>query len=163
MPRIEGTYIVPNWEDDTSPPIEAAELTDMGTTIAENQADIAEFEDSLIEQEAEIAANTEAIETNAEEIVDLKTGVLVFQSIIVPVDYWGESTVYTGFGFSATFACTGVTDDYVTQVIFAPTEAMNGNYAPIATPGTNTVTIYAVAEPVAPITIPTVIALKQIS
>lgn len=36
----EGKYVTPAWEDDSSPAIDAAELTDIGNSIMQDQTNI---------------------------------------------------------------------------------------------------------------------------
>ena len=86
--------------------------------------------------------------------------ILTFENITVPTTAWVEDTTYDEFGYKADISCTGVTDEFFSDVVFAVAEATSGNYAPISVTGARTVTIYAVDLPSADIVIPTIICSK---
>jgi hypothetical protein len=157
-----STYVTPAWTNGESPAIDATALLAIGNAIEQDQGNIADNALDIYNNGLAIATNTASINALAVDSANLKSGTLIFTNTSVLVGAWTASTVYPGFGYAATFACTGVTSSSAVQVYFAPTEAMNGNYAPIATAGTNIVTIYAIAVPTATITIPTVVALKHV-
>ncbi|MBQ8298670.1 MAG: hypothetical protein IJX99_02200 [Clostridia bacterium] len=86
--------------------------------------------------------------------------ILTFENITVTTTEWVEDTTYEEFGYKADIPCTGVTDDFFSDVVFGVSEATSGNYAPISLTGAGTVTIYAVEAPESTITIPTIICSK---
>ena len=86
-----------------------------------------------------------------------------FTNVSVAVASFVADTTYSGYGYKAVITCTGVTADYKGSVIFAPSEATSGNYAPVCSTGVNTVTIYAKAVPAGAITIPTIFCEKAVS
>lgn len=86
--------------------------------------------------------------------------ILTFQNITVLTTSWVEDTTYEEFGYKADIACTGVTAEFFSDVVFDVSGATSGNYAPISLTGAGTVTIYAVEKPENTITIPTIICMK---
>lgn len=69
----------------------------------------------------------------------------------------GEADLTTaGYLQKAHIACTGVTSDYLANVVFGAVEADNGNYASVVTTEAGYVNIYAKAVPSSAITIPTI-------
>ena len=69
----------------------------------------------------------------------------------------GEADLTTaGYLQKAHIACTGVTSDYLANVVFGAVEADSGNYASVVTTETGYVNIYAKAVPASAITIPTI-------
>lgn len=89
--------------------------------------------------------------------------VLVFQNISVAASAWGSDSTYTDYPFSATVTATGVTADYLPEVIFGAVEAAGGSFAPVALSGAGTVKIYAKAKPTAAITIPSILCTKAVT
>lgn len=77
-----------------------------------------------------------------------------FTDITVATSAWGTSTLYTGYPYRAAITCTGITDSWMPEVIFNPSEATSGNFAPVATSATDIVYIYAKVKPTTDITIP---------
>jgi hypothetical protein len=89
--------------------------------------------------------------------------VLIFQNISVAASVWGSDATYTDYPFSATVSATGVTADYLPEVIFGAVEAAGGSFAPVALSGAGTVKIYAKAKPTATITIPSILCTKAVT
>lgn len=89
--------------------------------------------------------------------------VLMFQNISVAASVWGSDATYTDYPFSATVSATGVTADYLPEVIFGAVEAAGGSFAPVALSGAGTVKIYAKAKPTATITIPSILCTKAVT
>lgn len=73
---------------------------------------------------------------------------------------WSQQSTptYTGFEYRCAVALTGVTDQMYAEVIFAPDEALSGNYAPVCQTYNGGVYIYAKVDTT--ITIPTIIVFK---
>ena len=88
---------------------------------------------------------------------------LVFANKTVSTSSWASSAAYTGYPFAASISCSGVTSDYVADVVFSPSDADGGNFAPVAVTGSGTVTIYAVEKPSSTVTIPTIKCEKAVS
>lgn len=86
--------------------------------------------------------------------------VLTFTNLTVEPTMWLEDTTYDEFGYRADITCEGVTDAFFSDVVFGPTEATSGNYAPISVTGDGTVTIYAAELPENSISIPTILCIK---
>ena len=73
----------------------------------------------------------------------LKIKCLTFSNIPVAVASWASDTTYSNFPYAASIALSGVTTDYIPTVNFDNTEAVGGNFSPIASTGSGTVIIYA--------------------
>lgn len=84
---------------------------------------------------------------------------LVFTNVSVATSAWASDSTYTGYPYAAVIACIGVTASMMPEVVFSPDDASAGIYAPVATSGAGTVTIYASEIPSANITIPTILAV----
>ena len=70
-----------------------------------------------------------------------------------------SDSTYTGYDYKAVISTSNVTSTMTPIVVFSPADAASGNFAPVATPGTGSVTIYAKAVPEAAITIPTILCV----
>lgn len=88
--------------------------------------------------------------------------IVVYENVSVPVSAWSSDSTYSGYSYRAAIICSGVTTDYIPEVVFSIAEAIGGNFAPIADTGTNTVYIYAITKPTAAITLPTIEARKAV-
>lgn len=86
----------------------------------------------------------------------------VFQSVTVAASLWVNSSAVSGYGYAAAIPCAGVTADYIPDVAFNVSEATGGNFAPIASAGSGTVTIYAAEKPTGAITIPSIKCEKAV-
>ena len=88
------------------------------------------------------------------------SNILTFENVSVTTTSFVEDATYEEFGYKAEIPCTGVTEDFFSDVVFGVSEAISGNYAPISLTGAGTVTIYAVEQPESTITIPSIICSK---
>ena len=79
-----------------------------------------------------------------------------FTNVEIPVSAWTADATYSSYGYKASAACAGITADWFAEVCFAPEDALNCVPAPIAETGTNTVTVWVMAQPAAAITLPTI-------
>lgn len=100
-----------------------------------------------------ITTTTENFENQQADIDSLKP--IVAQNVSVSSTSWAGDTTYPDFSYRASISITGVTADMVPEVIFAPTEALSGNYAPVAATYTGGVYIYSKVSTA--IIIPTII------
>ena len=93
------------------------------------------------------------------EYVDKKT--LVFTDITVTL--WGFDSYekFPGYDLVGFAPCPGLTPDYVPSVTFSPTDALSGDFAPVAQSGTDNVLIYCKAHPET-ITIPSIVCIKGV-
>lgn len=115
------------------------------------------------EEQAEIVLN--AIQ---KELSDIEAGVgveirkLQFKNTVVEVADFVEDVTYEeqGYGFRAAIALEGVLDTMIPEVIFAMTDAVGGNYSPVAETYNGGVYIYATTQPEEPVTIPTIICWR---
>lgn len=87
----------------------------------------------------------------------------VFSSVAVASAAWSSDETYAAFPYSATITASGVTSDMVPEVNFGLTEAVSGNFAPVALSGSGTIKIYAASAPSAEITIPSITCVEAVS
>ncbi len=80
----------------------------------------------------------------------------------VPVSAWASDTTYTDFPFRAGITIEGCTANHKPDVTFSLTDAVSGNYAPIAESYAGGIYIYAAEKPTATLTIPTITLLKEV-
>lgn len=76
----------------------------------------------------------------------------------ISVSSWSSDSTYTGFGYRAAIAITGVTASDVAEVVFGQTEASSGNYASVCETYAGGVYIYSSVN--TSITIPTILIHK---
>ena len=88
--------------------------------------------------------------------------ILIFQNVAVAASVWASDTTYAAYPYAAVITCSGVTASHVPDVAFGVTEATSGNFAPVATSGSGTVTIYAATKPTAAITLPSIKCVKAV-
>ena len=84
---------------------------------------------------------------------------LTFTNKTVTTSDWEEDETYPDFPYKASITCTGVTADYLAQVIFNVDEVISGIYAPVNETGAGVVNIWASELPEADIVIPTISCL----
>lgn len=99
--------------------------------------------------------NTSGSVTRSNLASDAK--VLSFTSKNVATSAWVSDTTYTDFPYRAAVACAGVTTKHYAEVTFAPADALNGIFAPVAVSYAGGVYIYASEIPEAALTIPTIV------
>lgn len=87
---------------------------------------------------------------------------LIFQNVAVAASVWASDTTYAAYPYAAVITCSGVTASHVPDVAFGVTEATSGNFAPVASSGNGTVTIYAATKPTAAITLPSIKCVKAV-
>lgn len=80
----------------------------------------------------------------------------------VPVSAWASDTTYTDFPFRAGITITDCTANHKPDVTFSLTDAVSGNYAPIAESYAGGIYIYAAEKPTAALTIPTITLLREV-
>lgn len=76
----------------------------------------------------------------------------------VAASTWVEDTTYPDYGYKCELSITGVLSTDYASVVFAHSEAISGNYSPIAVTGAGIVTIYSKVNTT--ITIPTILINK---
>ncbi len=87
---------------------------------------------------------------------------LQFTDTQVAVSAFAASTAYPAFPYQASVALSGVTAAMTPEVVFSPTDALSGNFAPVAAAFAGGVLLYAAAVPAAAVTIPTIICWKAV-
>lgn len=85
---------------------------------------------------------------------------LTFSSTSVPAASFVSDSTYTDFPYRAAVALTGVTASMIPEVVFGVSDAMSGNFAPVAEAYDGGIYLYAAAVPDAAITIPTILAWR---
>lgn len=85
---------------------------------------------------------------------------LTFSSTSVPAASFVSDSTYTDFPYRAAVALTGVSSSMIPEVVFGVSDAMSGNYAPVAETYDGGIHLYAAAVPDAAITIPTILAWR---
>lgn len=88
---------------------------------------------------------------------------LRFNNTVVDTSDWSADTTYSDFGYCKVVALTGVLSTMIPEVIFAPADAMGGNFAPVAASYDGGIYLYAAAVPSSSITIPTITLWKAVS
>lgn len=72
------------------------------------------------------------------------TKTLVFKEVKIPTSAWEKYiTKDDVYIYRATAVCTGLTNDYIPEVIFDMADATSGDFAPVCESGTGAITIYA--------------------
>ena len=84
---------------------------------------------------------------------------LTFTNVSVATSSFVSDSTYTEYCYKAVIPTSNVTSSMTPIVVFALTEALSGNFAPVAAPGSGSVTIYAKAVPESAITIPTILCV----
>ena len=85
---------------------------------------------------------------------------LTFTNKSVAASAFASNSTYADFPYRAAVALTGVTAAMVPEVFFGLTDAMSGNFAPVAESYAGGIYIYAAAKPSAAITIPTILCWR---
>lgn len=79
-----------------------------------------------------------------------------FSNVQVAVNAWAANNTYQDYPYRATIPLTDITANHFAEVIFNPTDAASGRFAPVCETYQGGVTIYAIAIPLAAMTIPTI-------
>ncbi len=85
-----------------------------------------------------------------------KTDSKVFQNL--SANNWVTDSTYSDFGYKSEIALSGVTQDFFAQVVFAPEQALSGNYCPTCQTLDGKVVIYAKTN--SEIVIPTIVCRR---
>ena len=104
---------------------------------------------------AKIADNTITSAQMAADAVKL-----TFTNKSVAASAFASNSTYADFPYRAAVTLTGVTAAMVPEVFFGLTDAMSGNFAPVAESYAGGVYIYAAAKPSAAVTIPTILCWR---
>ena len=89
--------------------------------------------------------------------IDAEPQKLVFTDVAAPPALFVQTDELEDYPFSAALPLTNVTASMIPAVLFAPADAASGKYAPFATAGAGTVTVYATEPPESALTVPTVV------
>ena len=85
---------------------------------------------------------------------------LTFSSTSVPAASFVSDSTYADYPYRAAVTLTGVTASMIPEIVFGVSDAMSGNYAPVAEAYDGGIHLYAAAVPDAAITIPTILAWR---
>lgn len=85
---------------------------------------------------------------------------LTFFNKSVSASSFGSDSTYTDYPYRAAISLSGVTSGMIPEVIFAPADAISGNFASVAAAYDGGIYIYAAEQPSASITIPTILCWK---
>ena len=85
---------------------------------------------------------------------------LTFTNTSVPAASFVSDSTYTDFPYRAAVALTGVSSSMIPEIVFGVSDAMSGNFAPVAEAYDGGIYLYAAAVPDAAITIPTILAWR---
>lgn len=85
---------------------------------------------------------------------------LSFQQKVVGVSAWTGDNTYKDFPYKAAVPCSGITANYFPLVIYSASDAISGNFAPVAETYSGGVYIYAASKPTAAVTIPNIVCLR---
>ena len=89
-------------------------------------------------------------------------GSIVKSNVSVATSAWTSSTAYSDYPYQASITVSGCTSNHVPEVVFRPTDASSGIFAPVCSSTTNAVIIYATEKPSTSITILTVECRKAL-
>ena len=123
--------------------VETAKIKDAAVTAAKIAADAV--------QSSQIKA---AAVTRAKLAADV--AVLAFENVEIQPSAWQADETYAEYPFRAAVALSGVTANFVPDVVFSPDDSMSNIFAPISESYDGGVYIYANESPAEAVTLPTV-------
>ena len=85
---------------------------------------------------------------------------LTFENVAVQAASFVSDSTYADYPYRAAVTLTGVSSSMIPEVVFGVSDAMSGNFAPIAEAYDGGIHLYAAAVPDAAITIPTILAWR---
>ena len=108
-----------------------------------------------------LTIDSDAIEaaavTRSKLAADVKT--LAFLELTVEPENWQEDETYGDYPFRAAVALDGVTEDFAPSVTFAPEDALENIFAPVAETYDGGIYIYACESPAETVTIPAIVCI----
>lgn len=108
----------------------------------------------------------DVLDAISDELADLEAGTgvelkkLLFTNISVSASSFVVDSTYTDYPYRASVALSGVLASMIPEVILGVTDAVSGNFAPVAITYNGGVYLYAASAPESAITIPTIICWK---
>lgn len=108
------------------------------------------------------------MESIQKELSDIEAGAgveirkLQFNNTVVNVADFVDDATYDeqGYGFRAAIALEGVMSNMIPEVVFGMSDAVGGNFSPVAETYNGGIYIYSTSEPEETVTIPTIICWK---
>ncbi len=85
--------------------------------------------------------------------------VLAFTGISVPTSAWAADDTYEDYPFRAAITLEGVTEDFAPSVSFAPEDALENIFAPVAETYDGGIYIYANESPEETVTVPAIVCI----
>lgn len=124
-------------------------------------------EENEIADIAELNGNMDIIDAELKRIANAvsatgNASVIKSENITVPVSAWTSNSDIAGFPFRAGILIEGCSEDYMPDVILSASDALSGNFAPVAKTYEGGVFIYAVEKPTASVTILTILLTKEV-
>lgn len=104
------------------------------------------------------AIQKELSELEAGTAVELKK--LLFTNVSVPVSAFTADATYQDYGFRAAVSLEGVISSMIPDIVFAVSDAIDGNFAPVADTYDGGVYIYAASTPGSAVIVPTIICWR---
>ena len=85
--------------------------------------------------------------------------ILAFTDLAVAPEVWQEDETYVDYPYRAAVTLEGVTEDFAPSVTFAPEDALENIFAPIAETFSGGVYIYANESPAETVNIPAIVCI----
>lgn len=85
---------------------------------------------------------------------------LTFADVAVPAASFVSDSTYSDFPYRAAVALSGVTASMIPEVVFGVSDAMSGNFAPVAEAYDGGIYLYSTTVPDATVAIPTILAWR---
>lgn len=101
------------------------------------------------------AVNLRTLNSATEKLKSLQ-----FRNVAVATSKFVDDSTYEDFPKRAAITLSGVLESMIPEVVFAVSDAIGGNFAPVAETYNGGVYIYAAEVPEAAVTIPTIICWK---
>ena len=110
-----------------------------------------------------LTIDSDAIEaaavTRSKLAADVTT--LAFLELTVEPENWQEDETYGDYPFRAAVTLEGVTEDFAPSVSFAPEDALENIFAPVAETYDGGIYIYACESPAETVTIPAIVCIQM--
>lgn len=135
---MAGTYENPEWNNDTSPAMDADNMNNLSNAVVQNQTDIAELNTML--------ADYSSVKSLANEVPTVKNRIILRSTTVSCTNSTASGTAPYGLGYLYYGDATGVsgvaTGSFI-SVALRPSDAIGGNIAPFVTIESGKVRFYA--------------------
>ena len=152
-------YTNPGWVNESAPALNAENLNNMSTAL-ELAIEAVNRNSSTLTDYNVVKSN---VTHNANDIAQLKNGILIFSNQSIAASAWVADNTYSGAGYvwRALLSLDGVTAAYISEVNLTPSDALSGNYAPVSAATAGGVYVYAKNKPTVDVPVPSVVCMKQ--